>query len=198
MQMFLGDWLHRRALLTPEKIALFDAEANMAPITYRAWDEAAGRTANLLRSLGVQQGDRVAVLSLNCVAYLDIWFACAKLGAIMQPLNYRFTVAELAALLDDATPTVLIYGAEYAEVVEQLSAQPSSLRHWVAMGEQEGGRKDEEGGMKDEGAEKAGAESATSFPHPSSFLPHPSSLIPHPSGCSPSAISSRLRLRPWS
>ncbi len=181
MQMFLGDWLHRRALLTPEKIALFDAEANMAPITYRAWDEAAGRTANLLRSLGVQQGDRVAVLSLNCVAYLDIWFACAKLGAIMQPLNYRFTVAELAALLNDATPTVLIYGAEYAEVAEQLSTQPSSLRYWVAMGEQEGGRKDEEGGMKDEGAEKAGAESATSFPHPSSLILPPSSLIPHPS-----------------
>lgn len=197
MQMFLGDWLHRRALLTPEKIALFDAEANMAPITYRAWDEAAGRTANLLRSLGVQQGDRVAVLSLNCVAYLDIWFACAKLGAIMQPLNYRFTVAELAALLNDATPTVLIYGAEYAEVAEQLSTQPSSLRYWVAMGEQEGGRKDEEGGMKDEGAEKAGAESATSFPHPSSLILPPSSLIPTHEHIQASRGNSHARHGQW-
>ncbi|NNJ11716.1 long-chain fatty acid--CoA ligase [Chloroflexales bacterium ZM16-3] len=131
--MFLGDWLGRRALLTPDKVALLDAENGMAPITYRAWDEAAGRTANLLRGLGVQKGDRVAVLALNCVAYLDIWFACGKLGAIMQPLNYRLTPAELAALLDDATPCVLLYGAEYAEVVAQIAASPGSVRHWVPI-----------------------------------------------------------------
>ena len=133
MHMFLGDWLHRRSLLTPDTIALIDAEAGMAPMTYRAWDEAAGRTANLLRSMDVRQGDRVAVLAMNCVAYLDVWFACAKLGAIMQPLNYRFTPTELSALLDDATPTVLIYGAEYAETVEQLRTQPSSVQHWIAL-----------------------------------------------------------------
>ncbi len=131
--MFLGDWLGRRALLTPEKVALIDAEAGMAPITYHAWNEAAGRTANFLRGLGVGKGDRVAVLALNCVAYLDIWFACGKLGAIMQPLNYRLTPAELAALLADATPCVLIYSAEYAETVGQLGVRPSSVRHWVAM-----------------------------------------------------------------
>ncbi|NTV63826.1 MAG: long-chain fatty acid--CoA ligase, partial [Oscillochloris sp.] len=47
MQMFLGDWLRRRALLTPEKVALIDAEAGMVPVTYRAWDESAGRTAKI-------------------------------------------------------------------------------------------------------------------------------------------------------
>ncbi|MEI7644471.1 MAG: long-chain fatty acid--CoA ligase [Chloroflexales bacterium] len=135
MHMFLGDWLCRRAQLTPDKIALIDAEADMATITYRAWDEAAGRTANLLRGLGVRRGDRVAVLALNCVAVLDVWFACGKLGAIMQPLNYRLTVAELAALLGDATPIALVYGPEYNEVAEQLRAQPSSVRHWLAMAE---------------------------------------------------------------
>ncbi|WP_255604131.1 AMP-binding protein, partial [Oscillochloris sp. ZM17-4] len=132
MQMFLGDWLGRRARLTPDTVALLDAENGMSPVTYRAWDEAAGRTANLLRGLGVRKGDRVAVLSLNCVAYLDIWFACGKLGAIMQPLNYRLTPAELAALLDDATPCVLIFGPEYAEVAGQLRAKETSVRHWVA------------------------------------------------------------------
>lgn len=131
--MFLGDWLCRRAELTPDKVALFDAEAGMASISYRAWNESAGRTANFLRSLGVAQGDRVAVLALNSVAYLDIWFACGKLGAIMQPMNYRLTTAELAALLADATPMVLIYGPEYGEAAAQLCDQPSSVQHWVAM-----------------------------------------------------------------
>lgn len=136
MHMYLGDWLRRRAQLTPEQVALIDAEAGMAPITYRSWNDSAGRTANLLRSLDVRKGDRVAVLALNSVEYLEIWFACAKLGAVMQPLNWRLTLPELAGLLDDATPVVLAYGPEYAEAAAQLAARPSSVRHWVAMGGQ--------------------------------------------------------------
>ncbi len=133
MQMFLGDWLRRRALLTPEKVALRDAEADLAPTTYREWDTRTGQTANYLRSLGVVRGDRVAVLAFNSPAYLDVWFACAKLGAIMQPLNYRLTAEELHALIADATPRVLFYGAEFVEVVAQLHHYPSSVLHWVGL-----------------------------------------------------------------
>lgn len=133
MQMFLGDWLRRRALLTPEKVALRDAEADLAPITYREWDARAGRTANYLRSLGVARGDRVAVLAFNSLTYLDVWFACAKLGAIMQPLNYRLTAEELHTLIADATPMVLLSGAEFADVVAQLHHYPSSVQHWVDL-----------------------------------------------------------------
>lgn len=134
MDMYLGDWLRRRAQLTPDKVALIDAEAGMAPVTYRDWNISAGRTANFLRALGVRKGDRVAVLALNSVEYLEIWFACAKLGAIMQPLSWRLTLPELAGLLDDATPGVLAYGPEYAEAVARLADRPSSVRHWVALG----------------------------------------------------------------
>ena len=89
--MFIGDWLARREMLTPNKVALIDAQRAYQPITYREWNRAANRTANFLRDLGVGKGDRVAVLALNCVEYLDVWFACGKLGAIMQTLNWRLT-----------------------------------------------------------------------------------------------------------
>lgn len=117
----LGDWLARRERLTPDKVALVDTLNAHQPITYRAWNRAANRTANFLRKeLGVQPGDRVAVLAMNCMEYLNVWFACAKLGAILQALNWRLTPRELAALLDDATPRVLLYGLDFAAQAASL------------------------------------------------------------------------------
>lgn len=78
--MYIGDWLARREMLTPEKVALVNTLHADRPITYREWNRAANRTAHLLRErCGVQKGDRVAVLAMNCVEYLDVWFACGKL-----------------------------------------------------------------------------------------------------------------------
>ncbi|MDZ4720478.1 MAG: long-chain fatty acid--CoA ligase [Roseiflexaceae bacterium] len=120
--MLIGDWLDRRAQLSPEKVALIDALHGMRPITYRDWNRAANRTANFLRALGVERGDRVAILAHNCVEYLDLWFACGKIGAILQALNWRLTMHELAALIADAQPTVLVYGAEFAAQVANICA----------------------------------------------------------------------------
>ncbi|HEU4321744.1 MAG TPA: long-chain fatty acid--CoA ligase [Roseiflexaceae bacterium] len=120
--MPIGDWLAARARLTPERLALVDQDRGARPISYREWDAAANRTAALLRALGVARGDRVAVLAQNCVAYLDIWFACGKLGAVLQTLNWRLTPRELAALVEDAAPRVLVYGPEYAEQARALCA----------------------------------------------------------------------------
>jgi fatty-acyl-CoA synthase len=121
--MIVGDWLARRAALTPERVALIDTLDGNRRISYRAWNAAANRTAGLLRELGVARGDRVAVLAMNCVAYLDIWFACGKLGAIMQPLNWRLTPAEIGALIEDGQPSLLVYGGEFAGQVRAVRAE---------------------------------------------------------------------------
>ncbi|OGO40128.1 MAG: long-chain fatty acid--CoA ligase [Chloroflexi bacterium RBG_16_56_8] len=132
--MFIGDWLARREMLTPNKIALVDTLRDHRKITYREWNRAANRTANFLRDgLGVNQGDRVAVLAMNCVEYLDVWFACGKLGAILQTLNWRLTPSELAGLLDDATPTVLIYGPDFNKQVEEIRPRAKSVKHFIAL-----------------------------------------------------------------
>jgi fatty-acyl-CoA synthase len=118
--MFLGDWLQRRAMLTPGKVALVDAIRGHRPITYRQWDRSANRTARLLQRLGVGKRDRVAVLAYNSVAYLDLWFASGKLGAILQTLNWRLTPRELGELILDGSPRVLVYGPEFVEQVRAL------------------------------------------------------------------------------
>ncbi|MDI1430875.1 acyl-CoA synthetase [Polyangium sorediatum] len=124
--MHLGDWLGRRAALTPDKVALLDNGAGGRPLTYRAWDHTANRTAHFLRErLGVRRGDRVAALAMNDVVMLDLWFACGKLGAIFTPLNYRLTPGELGQYLAATTPEVLVYGPAFAATSEALRREAS-------------------------------------------------------------------------
>lgn len=134
--LFLTDFLDRRANLTPDRVALRDAASGRA-ITYAAWNAAANRTANFLRSLGVGAGDRVAVYASNCVEYLDVWMACAKTGAVLQNLNWRLTARELVHLVNDAAPGVLIYSEEFAAGVAAIRAGSPGVQHFVALGRPE-------------------------------------------------------------
>jgi fatty-acyl-CoA synthase len=126
--MYVGDWLGRRALLTPRKTALVDA-ATGARYSYAGLNARANRAAHLLRhQLGIAAGDRVAILAPNRIEQLDLIFACGKLGAIAVPLNWRLTPPELAAILHDCTPRALAYAPEYAAVAAGLCAGPERPR----------------------------------------------------------------------
>jgi len=129
------DWLGRRAALSPNKVALIDTVRGGREITYRDWNRAANRTAHFLREkTGVCQGDRVAVLALNDVDVLDVWFACAKLGAVFSPLNFRLTSHELGQYMRTIKPKVLLYGKEFVQAVCELGARDDlAVTHYVAF-----------------------------------------------------------------
>ena len=134
--MYVNNWLTRRAALTPNTTALVDTVGGGRQISYREWNRQVNRTANFLRErLSVGRGDRVAVLAMNCVEYLDLWFACGKLGAVIQLLNWRLTYRELAGLLADATPGALVYGPDFAGAVADLRSEATGVEHFVALGE---------------------------------------------------------------
>ena len=125
--MALGsDWLGRRARLSPDALALVDAADDHA-WTFAEWDPWVCRTARLLQALGVGRGDRVAVLARNCVAFLELWLACGKLGAVLQPFNWRLTASELQDLLADGDPSVLVHGPEFAATASALQTTARRL-----------------------------------------------------------------------
>jgi fatty-acyl-CoA synthase len=130
---YVTDWLDKRAKLTPDRIALEDAITG-EKISFREWNGRANCTANFLRSLGVKTGDLVSVYSSNCSEYLDIFFACGKIGAILHNLNWRLTVFELQKILADAQPKFLIYSPEWREQVNALRSTLSASR-CIAIGE---------------------------------------------------------------
>ncbi len=129
---FVPDWLEKRALLTPNRVALRDTIANRT-LTYLQWNKQVEQTAHYLYDLGVRHGDRVAVYATNSVAYMDVWHACGKIGAILQNVNWRLTVAELEGLLRDAAPRVLCYSDDFAEQVNRIRGQVESIEHFVAF-----------------------------------------------------------------
>ncbi len=134
--MYVNNWLTRREMLTPDKVALVDAANGNRKITYREWNHSANRTANFLRDcLGIHKGERVAVLAANSIEYLDLWFACGKVGAVIQLLNWRLTPTELAGLVADAQPAAFIFSPEFAAAADSLRGHAPSIRHFVAMGQ---------------------------------------------------------------
>jgi fatty-acyl-CoA synthase len=116
------DILARRAQLAPNRVAMVDLVSGDR-VTYRELSERAGQDAALLSELGVKAGDRVALLCRNRIEFFELLFACARIGAILAPLNWRMPAAELAPLLEDCGAGVLIHGDEDADESECLARQ---------------------------------------------------------------------------
>ena len=122
----LPDVTRRRSELTPEAIAMEEV-ATGRTITYAELDRSARLMAVLMCERGIREGDRVAVLCRNRIAFFELLFGCAKLGAILVPLNWRMPAPELDQLLDDCEPSLLFYGAEDAGLARELASPPQSI-----------------------------------------------------------------------
>lgn len=114
------DILARRAELGPERVA-FEDISSAEQVNYAELNQRAGRCAALLASLGVQQDDCVALLCRNRIEFFELLFACARLGAILVPLNWRMPAKELAPLLEDCEAKLLVHGAEDIEVAVSIA-----------------------------------------------------------------------------
>ena len=142
--MYIGDYLVRRAIYSPDKLAIVDTgKTPELRLTYAEMNARANRLAHWLRDVaGVGYGDRVAILARDGVEHLDTFFACAKLGAIHTALNWRLHWRETAAILADTTPKLLIFSADFATAVTEFQHAPeaASVTHYVHLdGEPVGG-----------------------------------------------------------
>ena len=123
----------KTARLAPQREALVDIPNNRR-MSYGELDERVRRLANALTdTLGLEKGDRVAILSKNCIEYMEIYYACARCGFIAQPLNWRLGEQELARIVRDGEPSVLVFADEYAQEQQQLQEQVA-VKHWLSFG----------------------------------------------------------------
>jgi O-succinylbenzoate-CoA ligase len=133
MQINLGSFLAKRARLSPKLEALVEIERNRR-FSYAELDARANRIANVLLSMGVQKGDRVALLIMNGVEYIESYFGAAKIGAVLVPLNWRLVADELDFIIGDSGSVVLIYDQEFDQVVNALHGRDLPLRDWLRIG----------------------------------------------------------------
>lgn len=130
--MHAADLLSSRARLTPDREALFDQNSGCR-YSYAQINQRANQAANFLHhEFNVQKGDRVSILAQNCLAYVDLVYGLAKIGAIFAPLNWRLTARELTYIVNDCQPKVLICGPEHAATLEEM--RPSlSVQHYLSL-----------------------------------------------------------------
>lgn len=104
-------------------------------MTWRVFDEKANRFANLLLKRGIKKGDKVAILLMNCLEWLPIYFGILKTGAIAVPLNFRYTADEIKYCLGLSDTIALIFGPEFIGRLETIYDQIPDVKTLFFAGE---------------------------------------------------------------
>ncbi len=141
--MAITDFLEKNAKLYPNDVCLVEINPENQPdhtvtwreynlvessseeryrreLTWREFDIKANRFANLLLTRGVKKGDKVAILLMNCLEWLPIYFGILKTGALAVPMNFRYTAEEISYCLELAEADTLIFGPEFIGRIEQV------------------------------------------------------------------------------
>lgn len=125
--MVATDWAARWAVYSPEAIAFTDGDTG-EELTYGSLNRGGAQLAAYLSSVvGLQYGDRIAILAENNLAYPLLFVAAQKAGFVLVPVNYRLSAHELAYILKDAEPALLITEMNFTELAD-ASCQHAGVR----------------------------------------------------------------------
>lgn len=104
-------------------------------ITWSEFNKKSNRFANLLLSRGIKKGDKVAILLMNCIEWLPIYFGILKTGALAVPLNYRYTADEIKYCLKLSDSDAIIFGPEFTGRIEEIYGRIPKVKMWFYAGE---------------------------------------------------------------
>lgn len=130
--MYLTQALHRAVQQHPDRIAVRFGDRQR---TFRHLAERVARLAGALQALGMQAGDRVAMLSLNSDRYLEYQMAVPWGGGVLNPCNIRWSAAEILYSLDDSGSTILLVDETFRPLVEQFRRDSPTLREVIYCGD---------------------------------------------------------------
>ncbi len=155
--MVITDLLEKNAKLYPGEVALVEVNPASEPdpsltwrefsliesasggkyrreMTWKEFDTKANRFANLLLTRNIKKGDKVAILLMNCLEWLPIYFGVLKTGALAVPMNYRYTGEEIRYCADLAEADVLVFGEEFIDRVESVYQQLPKIKNYFYVG----------------------------------------------------------------
>ena len=121
-----------------KELALVETARNVRyrkELTWRAFDDKANQFANLLLAKHIQRGEKVGVLLMNCIEWLPIYFGVLKCGAIVVPLNFRYSSDEIKYALDLADVRVLVFGPEFLSRVEAIKGDIGKVDSLIYVGD---------------------------------------------------------------
>lgn len=136
--MPITDILTNNARQYAREISLVEREpaaGQRREITWSEFEDQANRYANALIARGIRRGDRVALLMMNCLEWLPIYFGILKAGAMAAPLNFRFTAEEIEKCIEAAGARALFYGPEFIGRIEEIADRTGCLERFIFVGD---------------------------------------------------------------
>ena len=156
--MTIVDLLENNAKLDPNEECLVELNPQIVPEQYKTWreyslveptsateyrrsitwkefDDTANKFANLLKDKGIVRGNKVAILLMNSLEWLPIYFGILKLGALAVPMNYRYTSDEIKYCLDLADCNALVFGPEFIGRVEPIADHTPLVKTLIFVGD---------------------------------------------------------------
>ena len=133
----IGEMLARNARMYPNEIALIErtpATRQRREITWRQFDEAANRFANVLVGKGVKKGDKVLHLMMNSLEWLITYFGIVRTGAWAVPLNFRFTASDIKYCADVAEPCLMVLSEEFVDRVASIKDELVTVKDYLFVG----------------------------------------------------------------
>ncbi|MDA1371433.1 MAG: long-chain fatty acid--CoA ligase [Proteobacteria bacterium] len=156
MQNNIGLLLSKRAIINPEREAYVDSKSGLR-LNFAELNLRCNRLANSLLQSGIMPGDRVALVLMNGAEFLEAYFAIAKIGGVVVPLNWRLVADELEFILRDSGSTTLIFGEEFSRIVSDLHSRgdKTAVCTWIRVATQNGSNEfaQDYGNFRDSGAE---------------------------------------------
>ncbi len=136
--MNVGQWTTKWAELYPDEPSV---KCGDLLLTKREFNNRINQLSHALQAKGIKKGDRVAGLLANGNEFLEILFACSKIGAIMVPMNFRLAPPELEYILKDSIPKLFFYSPEFMVTVEALRGKTLGTGEYIC--ERPGGARDD-------------------------------------------------------
>lgn len=136
--MPITEMLSRNARVYPDEVSLIEREPAVGrrrEISWLEFEKLANRFANALMAQGVEKGDRVAILLMNCLEWLPVYFGILRTGALAVPLNFRYTGEEIGSCLETVEAKVLVYGPEFVDRIDEIKDRPVMSSDLIFVGE---------------------------------------------------------------
>lgn len=136
--MPITEMLTRNAQMYPDEVSLIEREPatnSRREITWLEFEQKANQFANALLERKIRRGDRVAILMMNCLEWLPVYFGILKTGALAVPLNFRYTADEIKRCVDTAGAKMLVYGPEFEDRINEIKDNISGVESFIFVGD---------------------------------------------------------------
>ncbi|MEK6321961.1 MAG: long-chain-fatty-acid--CoA ligase [Acidobacteriota bacterium] len=131
--MSIVEGLKKSVALSPEKVASICSSTRL---TFHELGKRVNRLSSALARLGIGRGDRVAILSLNCHRFLELYYGVPQLGAVVVPINFRLTPQEIKYIVDHSGAKTVAVDPELAPLIEDVRSKLEGVEHFVLMSEE--------------------------------------------------------------